>query len=61
MSEETLLSAARRAVRDFNIMMQHGGVPSEAIEITMNTLDIQVQKEVERQRREKEADAQPGL
>ena len=26
MSEETLLSAARRAVRDFNIMMQHGGV-----------------------------------
>lgn len=49
-TSETLLSAARRVVREFNIVMQHGGLVSESMEHAMNTLDIQVQREAGRQK-----------
>lgn len=43
MAEETLLSASRRVVREFNIIMNgHGGLVSTEFEAAMNTLDLQV-------------------
>lgn len=50
MSEETLLTAARRAVRFFNIDEEKGGITSEATLKAIHTLDIQVRKEADRQK-----------
>lgn len=48
--EETLLTAARRAVRFFNIDQAHGGLLSRDTEMAMHTLDKEVQKETARQK-----------
>lgn len=42
MSEETLLSAARRVVRFFNIDMNHGGLVSVDTQQAIDTLDKMV-------------------
>jgi hypothetical protein len=50
MSEETLLSAARRVVRFFNIdNTQGGGLISIETQQAMTTLDIQITQENRRQ------------
>lgn len=51
MSEETLLSAARRALRFFRIDEAHGGLTSQETLIAMDTLSLQVEKESEREKR----------
>ncbi|CAD5276857.1 conserved hypothetical protein [Bosea sp. 62] len=51
MSEETLLSAARRALRFFRIDEAHGGLTSQDTLIAMDTLALQVEKESEREKR----------
>jgi hypothetical protein len=51
MSEETLLSAARRALRFFRIDEAHGGLTSQDTLIAMDTLAIQGEKAAERERR----------
>lgn len=48
MSEETLLTAARRVVRFFNIDMNKGALITSETEIAMLTLDKQVQDAVEK-------------
>ena len=48
MPAETLLTAARRAVRDFNIDLNKGGLISVDLQKTMDTLDKQVRLEQER-------------
>lgn len=45
---ETLLSAARRVVRFFNIDMSHGGLTSVETQKAIETLDIQVSREQQR-------------
>ncbi|MCV9940945.1 hypothetical protein OIU35_31730 [Boseaceae bacterium BT-24-1] len=50
MSEETLLSAARRALRFFRIDEAHGGLTSQETLIAMDTLALQVEKETSRSR-----------
>jgi hypothetical protein len=45
MSEETLLTAARRVVRFFNIDQQHGGLVSIDTLRAVETLDVQVSRE----------------
>jgi hypothetical protein len=46
MSDETLFTAARRALREFNIMMNmDGGLVSRSIEMAMMTLEKEVEKE----------------
>lgn len=50
-SPETLLSAARRVVRFFNIDMSHGGLVSVETQQAIEVLDIQVSQEAERKRR----------
>lgn len=50
MSEETLLSAARRALRFFRIDEAHGGLTSQETLIAMDTLALQVEKESEREK-----------
>lgn len=42
MSEETLFTAARRAVRDFNIDMNKGGIITVETQRTMETLSMMV-------------------
>jgi len=42
---ETLLSAARRAVRFFNIDMNKGGIITVETQIAMETLDRMIRKE----------------
>jgi hypothetical protein len=49
MAEETLLTAARRAVRNFNIVMSHGGLVDVEMQQTMDALDKMVRKETARQ------------
>jgi hypothetical protein len=49
MAEETLLTAARRVVRNFNIVMSHGGLVDVEMQQTMDTLDKMVRKETARQ------------
>ena len=44
MGKETLLTAARRAVRDFRIDESHGGLQSVNTLQSVHTLDIQVTK-----------------
>lgn len=51
MAEETLLSAARRAVRDFNIDMNKGGIITVETQHSMHTLEQQIELEVARQKR----------
>ena len=48
MSEETLLSAARRVVRFFNIDMNKGGLITVETQQAVETLDGEVRKEAER-------------
>lgn len=49
MPAETLLSAARRVVREFNIMMNRdGGLVSREIEQAMTKLSMQVEAEMAR-------------
>lgn len=43
--EETLYTAARRAVRYFNITMQHGGLVDVHLESAMETLNKYVKLE----------------
>lgn len=43
--DETLHSAARRVVRNFNIVMQHGGLVDPDFELSMLTLSKEVEKE----------------
>jgi hypothetical protein len=50
MSEETLHTAARRAVRDFNIDMNKGGIITVHTQQSMETLSQQVEKETKRQK-----------
>lgn len=52
MAEETLHTAARRVVRFFHIDMNKGGIITEATEQAIETLDREVRKETERQKRE---------
>lgn len=56
MSEETLLSAARRALRFFRIDEAHGGLTSRDTLIAMDTLALQVEKAAAREK----ASGQPG-
>lgn len=49
MSEETLLSAARRVARYFRIDQEHGGLVSVETIQAVEILDIQVNREVRRQ------------
>ena len=46
--DETLHSAARRAVRNFAIVMQHGGLVDTDFEKSMLTLSKEVEKENKR-------------
>ena len=48
MSEETLLSAARRVVRFFNIDMNKGGLITVDTQQAVETLDGEVRKEAAR-------------
>ncbi len=50
MAEETLLSAARRALRFFRIDEAHGGLTSTDTLIAMDTLDKEIRRETERQK-----------
>ena len=50
MAEETLLSAARRALRFFRINEAHGGLTSTDTLIAMDTLDKEIRKEADRQK-----------
>lgn len=59
MSEETLLSASRRVVRFFNIDQQHGGLVSIPTIQAIETLDIQVHREVDRQKKLSEVATYP--
>lgn len=54
MSEETLLSAARRVVRYFRIDESHGGLTSTPTLVAMDTLALQIEKEAAREK-EREA------
>lgn len=56
--EETLHSAARRVVRNFNIVMQHGGLVDADFELSMLTLSKQVEKENERLKKVKQNEDQ---
>jgi hypothetical protein len=53
MPDETLLTAARRVVRFFNIDMQRGGIVTEHTELAMLTLDKQVKLQEKRDAIEK--------
>jgi len=50
-SEETLLTAARRAVRFFNIDMNKGGIMTVETQQAMETLDRMVLRTAQRDRR----------
>ncbi len=52
MAEETLLSAARRVVRFFNIDMNGGGLIAVPTQEAVETLDKMVRLEVEREKAE---------
>lgn len=51
MPTETLLTAARRVVREFNIMMHEGGLTNKNLEQAFDTLDKYVRREVEEEKR----------
>lgn len=61
MSEETLLSAARRALRFFRIDEAHGGLTSQETLIAMDTLALQVEKETARQQTPVPAPQRPSI
>lgn len=51
MAEETLLTAARRMVRDMNIDLQsHGGIIRQVTQESLHTLDKQVRLASEREK-----------
>jgi hypothetical protein len=52
--DETLLSAARRVVRFFNIDMNKGGLITEETQQAIEQLDFQVRRETEKQKREEQ-------
>jgi hypothetical protein len=52
MSEETLLTAARRVVRFMNIDMNAGGLVTVDTQAAVETLDAQVRREAARQQTE---------
>lgn len=56
MSDETLLTAARRMVRFLNIDLEHGGLISIETQQALDTLDREVRREAKREqaRQEKE-------
>ena len=56
MPEETLITAARRAVRFFTIDMNKGGLITVDTEQAMDTLDKQVGLAIEEEKRKKGAD-----
>jgi len=52
MPEETLFTAARRVVRDFNIDMNKGGIITVDTQKSVETLDKQVRLQTEREKKE---------
>lgn len=50
MSDETLHTAARRVVRFFHIDMAHGGLVSIETQKAIDTLDVEVRRETDRQK-----------
>lgn len=61
MAEETLLSASRRVVREFNIVMNgHGGLVSTSLEAAMNTLDLQVHLVQAQEKAQQDAQPRPA-
>lgn len=58
MSEETILSAARRVVRYWRIDEAHGGLTSRDTMIAMDILQNQIEKETVRQREAESAAAE---
>ena len=50
MAEETLLTAARRVVRFFNIDAAKGGFTTDATQQAIDTLDKEVRREAARQK-----------
>lgn len=50
MSKETLFTAARRALRDFSIDSQRGGIITERTEKSFHTLRREIEKEERRLR-----------
>ena len=52
MSEETLFTAARRALRFFRIDMEKGGLMTTETEHAMSTLERMVEREDKRQKEE---------
>lgn len=57
MSEENLLTAARRVIRFYNIDQQHGGLPSVETQGAIDTLDKMVRAADSMLRRVDETDA----
>lgn len=58
MTEETLTTAARRAVRFFFIDMQRGGLVTPETEAAMQTLDRMVRKVIKEEEKRESATAQ---
>ncbi|MDJ0449220.1 hypothetical protein [Methylocystis sp. JR02] len=54
MSEETLLTAARRVVRFFQIDMNKGGIMTVETQQSMDTLDKMVRREEAREKRKQQ-------
>lgn len=52
MTEETLLTAARRVARFFRLDQSHGGLVSIETIQAVETLDIQIAREADRQKHE---------
>ena len=50
--QETLFTAARRALRFFNIVMQHGGLVDREFEQAMSTLQRQVEAEQKKEKKD---------
>lgn len=54
--KETLLTAARRAVRFFNIDMQKGGIITQETQHAFFTLEQQIERETARQKQMEQGD-----
>ena len=50
MAEETLLTAARRAARFFNIDMQKGGFITEQTEYAFHILEREIEREIKKEK-----------
>jgi len=51
MSQETLFTAARRVVREFNIVMSDGGLVNERLERAFDILTVQINIERNQQKK----------